>query len=115
MAFITKGGFFMIPILVASVVALAIILERVFTLWVRYRLDEEGFLKSLLNAVDKQDFPGALEECARSTQHPLSRVTRAGLLKVHRRDREIERAMSGIKTAVVQAPVGPSPIINEGS
>jgi len=93
MAFITKGGFFMIPILVASVAALAIILERVFTLWVRYRLDEEGFLKSLLHAVDKQDFPGALEECARSTQHPLSRVSRAGLLKVHRRDREIERAM----------------------
>lgn len=93
MEFISKGGIFMLPILFVSVGAMALILERFFTLWLRFRLDEDGFLKSLMHALDTEDFSGALEECARADSHPLSRVLRAGLLKVHRSDKEIERAM----------------------
>ena len=88
-----KGGIFMLPIMMVSIAALALILERVYTLWFRYRLDEEGFVKGLMHALDEQDFAGALEECARAEKNPLSRVLRAGLLKVHRNDKEIERAM----------------------
>ena len=93
MDLLTKGGVFMLPILMVSIGALAIIIERVYTLWLRYRLDEEGFVKGLMHALDEQDFAGALEECARAENNPLSRVLRAGLLKVHRSDKEIERAM----------------------
>ena len=93
MDLLAKGGIFMFPILMVSIAALALILERVYTLWFRYRLDEEGFLKGLMHALDEQDFAGALEECARAEKNPLSRVLRAGLLKVHRSDKEIERAM----------------------
>ena len=93
MDLLAKGGVFMLPILMVSIAALALILERVYTLWMRYRLDEEGFLKGLMHALDEQDFAGALEECARAENNPLSRVLRAGLLKVHRSDKEIERAM----------------------
>ena len=93
MDLLAKGGIFMLPILMVSIAALALILERVYTLWMRYRLDEEGFLKGLMHALDEQDFAGALEECARAENNPLSRVLRAGLLKVHRSDKEIERAM----------------------
>ncbi len=88
-----KGGIFMLPILMVSIGALALIIERVYTLWLRFRLDEEGFVKGLMHALDEQDFAGALEECARAENNPLSRVLRAGLLKVHRSDKEIERAM----------------------
>ncbi len=93
MDLLAKGGIFMFPILMVSIAALALILERVYTLWLRYRLDEEGFLKGLMHALDEQDFAGALEECARAENNPLSRVLRAGLLKVNRSDKEIERAM----------------------
>jgi len=93
MEYLLKGGIFMWPILAISVAVLALVLERVFALWLRYRLDEQGFLRGILNAVDQQDFAGALEECAREAQSPLARVCRAGLLKAHRRDREIESAM----------------------
>jgi len=93
MDLLTKGGVFMLPILMVSIGALALIIERVYTLWLRYRLDEEGFVKGLIHALDEQDFAGALEECARAENNPLSRVLRAGLLKVHRSDKEIERAM----------------------
>jgi biopolymer transport protein ExbB len=93
MDLLTKGGVFMLPILMVSIGALALIIERVYTLWLRYRLDEEGFVKGLMHALDEQDFAGALEECARAENNPLSRVLRAGLLKVHRSDKEIERAM----------------------
>ena len=93
MDLLAKGGVFMLPILMVSIAALALIIERVYTLWLRYRLDEEGFVKGLMHALDEQDFSGALEECARVEKNPLSRVLRAGLLKVHRSDKEIERAM----------------------
>ena len=93
MDLLAKGGVFMLPILMVSIAALALIIERVYTLWLRYRLDEEGFVKGLMHALDEQDFAGALEECARTENNPLSRVLRAGLLKVHRSDKEIERAM----------------------
>ena len=93
MNLVAKGGIFMLPILMVSIAALALILERVYTLWMRYRLDEEGFLKGLMHALDEQDFAGALQECTRAEHNPLSRVLRAGLLKVHRSDKEIERAM----------------------
>jgi biopolymer transport protein ExbB/TolQ len=93
MDLLAKGGVFMLPILMVSIAALALIIERVYTLWLRYRLDEEGFVKGLMHALDEQDFAGALEECARAENNPLSRVLRAGLLKVHRSDKEIERAM----------------------
>lgn len=93
MDLLAKGGVFMLPILMVSIAALALIIERVYTLWLRYRLDEEGFVKGLMHALDEQDFAGALEECARAEHNPLSRVLRAGLLKVHRSDKEIERAM----------------------
>ncbi len=93
MDLLAKGGVFMLPILMVSIAALALILERVYTLWLRYRLDEEGFVKGLMHALDEQDFAGAIEECARAENNPLSRVLRAGLLKVHRSDKEIERAM----------------------
>ena len=93
MDLLSKGGVFMLPIMMVSIGALALIIERVYTLWLRYRLDEEGFVKGLMHALDEQDFAGALEECARAENNPLSRVLRAGLLKVHRSDKEIERAM----------------------
>ena len=83
----------MVPILTLSVIALALIVERIIGLWWRYRLDEEGFLKGIMHALDQQDFPGALKECSQAENHPLGRVLQAGLLKAHRSDREIERAM----------------------
>jgi len=93
MDLLAKGGIFMLPIMMVSIAALALIIERVYTLWLRFRLDEEGFVKGLMHALDEQDFAGAIEECARAERNPLSRVLRAGLLKVHRSDKEIERAM----------------------
>lgn len=93
MEFLSKGGFFMWPILMVSMAGLALILERAFTLWIRFRLDGRGLLAAVLDRVDRGDFPGALEECSRASGHPLGRVIRAGLLKAHRSDREIEMAM----------------------
>jgi biopolymer transport protein ExbB/TolQ len=93
MDFMSKGGFFMWPILMVSVAALALVIERVYALWVRYRQDGEGLLKAVLNRIEKEDYPGALDECTHSATHPFSRVIRAGLLKVHRSDKEIEAAM----------------------
>jgi biopolymer transport protein ExbB len=93
MELLSKGGFFMWPILLVSMAGLALILERAFTLWVRFRLDGRGLLAAVLDRVDRGDFPGALEECSRAAGHPLGRVLRAGLLKAHRSDREIEMAM----------------------
>ena len=78
MDLLAKGGIFMFPILMVSIAALALILERVYTLWLRYRLDEEGFLKGLMHALDEQDFSGALEECARAEKNGKKTKTHVG-------------------------------------
>ncbi|MEW6441112.1 MAG: MotA/TolQ/ExbB proton channel family protein [bacterium] len=93
MDFLTKGGFFMWPILLVSIAALALALERVYVLWMRYRQDGQGLLKAVLNRIEKEDYPGALDACSHAADQPLNRVIRAGLLKVHRSDKEIEMAM----------------------
>ena len=54
MEFISKGGIFMIPILLVSIAAVALILERIYTFWLRYRMDEESFLKSIFHMVDQR-------------------------------------------------------------
>ena len=43
--------------------------------------------------MERSNYRGAIEECARIEKHPLGRILKAGLLKSDKRDKEIELAM----------------------
>jgi len=88
-----SGGLFMYVILTVSIVALALFLERASYLYFRLNLNTEKSFKKVLLLIDKSNYRGALDECARIQKHPLGRILKAGLLKSDKRDKEIELAM----------------------
>ena len=88
-----SGGFFMYVILTVSIVALALFLERASYLYFRLNLNTEKSFKKVLLFIEKSNYRGALDECARIEKHPLGRILKAGLLKSDKRDKEIELAM----------------------
>ena len=88
-----SGGFFMYVILTVSIVALALFLERASYLYFRLNLNTEKSFKKVLLSIEKSNYRGALDECARIEKHPLGRILKAGLLKSDKRDKEIELAM----------------------
>lgn len=88
-----KGGWMMFVILGVSIVGMAITLERLFTLYLKGRLNVDDFIRRTMKQVEAQDYRGAMESCNISTTHPLPDVLKAGLAKANRREREIERAM----------------------
>jgi biopolymer transport protein ExbB/TolQ len=88
-----KGGFFMHPILLVSIIALALFCERASYLFFRLRLDTDQVFQKIVLSLEKYNFRAALEECTRVEKHPMGRILKAGLLKSDKRDKEIERAI----------------------
>lgn len=75
--FLSRGGVIMIPIALGSVIALAIFLERIWSLQ-RGRIIPSGLVQTVLEAVGKDDIKAGREECLRSNS-PMGRVLLAGL------------------------------------
>lgn len=86
-----KGGPVMIPIILGSIVALAIILERVWTLW-RIRLNIPQFAHEIFLYLERGQFQKALERCAK-VRHPIADVFKLGILNRGLRREEVETIM----------------------
>ena len=92
------GGIFMYGILGASLFALAVILQRIYTLWFAFRLNVEDLRDRITAHVDRAEYGQAVQICAGS--HPLQRMLAAALERANRSEKEIRRGLEG--TAVVQ-------------
>ena len=88
---IVKGGIVMIPIILGSIVALAIILERGWTLW-RIRLDFQQFAQEIFLYLERGHFSKALERCEK-VKHPIGDVFKLGILNRNLKRQEIESMM----------------------
>jgi biopolymer transport protein ExbB len=93
---IRAGGIFMYGILTASLVAVAVILQRFYTLWFGYRLDVEGLRDRVLSYVNQGQFGQAAQICSGS--HPLQKMLLAALQRANRSEKEIRR---GLETTAV--------------
>ena len=91
--FLNKGGWMMWVILSVSIIAMAITLERIITLYLRSRFNVTGFMVQLKSLIEKQDYKKAMEACNVRTSHPLPLILKAGIARSNRREKEIERAM----------------------
>ena len=89
--FFQKGGPVMWLILLCSVVALYVIVERYMALR-RARDVPEGFTKQLREFIRQGDVKSAVLFSARY-DIPLARVIKAGLSKIHRGYRRVQQAM----------------------
>ena len=88
---IHKGGPVMVPIIICSFFALAIIIERFWYLY-RVRIDTKKFLESILETMRRQKIKEAIEICEK-TLSPISTILKAGILKHNRTREQIKETM----------------------
>ncbi|HNW30191.1 MAG TPA: MotA/TolQ/ExbB proton channel family protein [Spirochaetota bacterium] len=91
---IVKGGWVMIPIILGSIIALGLAVERGMLLW-KIRLDVKKFTDTIFSLLEKGHTDRAIEECGK-TEHPIGRVLAAGLAHRGSEAVEIERHMEHI-------------------
>ncbi len=90
---LNSGGWMMYVLLGVSVVAFAIVVDRIITLFIRSKLNVPNFMGQVIRSVESRDYSRAIETCNIRTKHPLPKIVKAGLSKSNRREKEIERAM----------------------
>jgi biopolymer transport protein ExbB len=87
------GGVGMYPISVALIFAIAIIAERVTTLYFRSNVDKEAFLRGLKKHIYAGDLDKAISYCAGQKRTPLVSVIKAGLINVPKGEDDVQAAM----------------------
>jgi biopolymer transport protein ExbB len=91
--FIQDGGPFMKVNIATSIVAVAIILERIIVLAFRLNLNAGPFMEQIQKLVLSGNVDRAVKLCGAAPRAALSRVIRAGLARANRGDQEVSRAL----------------------
>lgn len=86
-----QGGFFMWPILLCSIVALAIAIERFISLR-RASIDTREFMDTVRQVLRQNRIQEAVQICD-ETDAPIARILRAGILKHNRSKDDIREAI----------------------
>lgn len=88
---IIKGGPVMIPIIALSIIGLAIILERFWTLW-KIRINFQQFAHEIFLFLERGHFQKALERCEKM-RNPIGEVFKLGILNRTLKREELEAMM----------------------
>src|SRR5687768_18601074 len=86
-----KGGWGMWPILIVSMITIAIIIERLVYL-LKATIDKDKLLALLKSQVMSGNVQGAIKVCS-GNRTPLTRIIQAGLMKFNKSDAEVQAAM----------------------
>jgi len=116
---LVKGGILMIPILICSIVAVAIIIER-FVAIRRSRRENERFVLAIRGRIRKGNLDEAVRICEEFESAPLAAIFHAALLSVplgakrtreaiheqgERQAEDLERNVGGLATIAGGAPL----------
>ena len=88
---ISKGGVIMWPILICSILALSIAIERFYSL-LRVSIDTREFMDVIRTALRQNRIQEAIQICD-ETNAPISRIVKAGILKYDRSREDIREAI----------------------
>jgi len=88
---INKGGPMMYLIILSSVLAFGVVIERVYHLN-RAKVDAEKFMDGILNVLKRNKVIEAIELC-NNTPGPIAHIVKAGILKHDRSKPEIKEAV----------------------
>lgn len=78
---IMKGGWLMLPIILASIVAIAIFIDRIIVIR-KSKLNVPSFMVKIRNMLKKKDIKGAVDFC-REEKTPASNIVKKGLKKIN--------------------------------
>ncbi len=90
------GGIFMFAILATSLVAVAVIAQRIYSLWFGFRLNIESLRDELSRYLTAGDYSKAAQVCG--GDHPLQKILLAAIERANRSEKEIRR---NVETAAV--------------
>lgn len=76
------GGFVMWFLLVCAVIGIGLIIERLFSLFIRARLNPRSFLEKLTSIIDSQGLDAGIALCDQ-TAAPVAKILRSVLEKAH--------------------------------
>lgn len=88
---IQKGGAIMYPIILCSIMAFAVILERLYYLR-KIKIDTVAFMSKIEGALKYNKVAEAVKICE-DTAGPIARIIKAGILKYDRPRQEIREAI----------------------
>jgi biopolymer transport protein ExbB len=88
---IKEGGVLMVPIILSSVIALAVSIERVWHLY-RAKIDTGKFMEAITGSIKRNKIIQALELCDQ-TPGPIAHIVKAGILKHDRSKAEVKEAI----------------------
>lgn len=88
---IVKGGPIMYPIILCSIIALAIAIERIFHLN-RAKIDTKKFMDEIADRLKRNKIMEAIEMCE-NTPGPIAHILKAGILKHDRPKEDIREAI----------------------
>ena len=97
--FYIKGGPFMHPIALCSVVGLGLILERFIFLFFKYNINGSAFMAQIQKLVMANNIDRAIKLCNAAPAAALPKVVKAGLTRANKGDTEI---MSAIEEATAE-------------
>jgi biopolymer transport protein ExbB len=88
-----EGGWMMHTILVALVVVIGLVIDRVIALYFQTAANKEAFLKGLKEHIYRGDLDRAISFCASQKKTPLVSVIKAGLINVPKGEADVQAAM----------------------
>jgi len=98
---ILKGGPVMIPIMVGSIIGLAIIIYKLWALF-KTRIDVQVFVDSVFANLRKGSFDEALEICSKNERNPVAKVFKAGIERRRLPPHEIEKVLERVGNSEVK-------------
>jgi biopolymer transport protein ExbB/TolQ len=91
--FFSDGGPFMYVNIASSAIALAIIVERAYSLLFRYSLNAPPFMEQVTKLVMTNNIDRAVKLCGAAPNASLARVVRSGLTRANRGELEVAKAV----------------------
>ncbi len=89
--FIAKGGPLMVLIILCSVIAFAVFIERIWHLR-RARIDTDKFVEAILELIKHNKIMEAIDKC-NNTPGPIAHIMKIGILKHDRTREEIRESI----------------------
>lgn len=95
------SGIWMYLILIISVVALAIVLERFIFLFFRYNINAMAFMRQIEKLVMAGNIDRALKLCSAAQNAALPKVVKAGLMRARKNKESIQNAIEEATLEVI--------------
>ncbi|TXD35366.1 MotA/TolQ/ExbB proton channel family protein [Lujinxingia vulgaris] len=95
------GGIWMYSILLVSVVALGVTLERFFFLFFKYNMNAQAFMAQIQKLVMADNVDRAIKLCNAAPSRVVPHVIKAGLTRANKGEVEIQNAMEEATLEIV--------------